>query len=268
MLRVLPSLGIFLLLTGCTSARELTPEEVLHKSMLASADLSSVSYMVHATQTTGKGDQTNILLQGNVQQESQEHAWNMGIEREGFPLVSIAGIYIAPDDLYLQIPGEDPSWYHVPQREAADPYLPLAILPLPVTLFVVTQNHGKTQFDHHTVYRYDVLLRDEAMQRLLHSPETRLPSFSEYRFTGTLWIDAESFLLRKSTWDLTGQTESETIGLDVSFTNHNTAPFIEVPRGAEGWLSQTRTSVKNIFETIPPSLSLLLGLPNVTEEMQ
>ncbi|MBI2117775.1 hypothetical protein HYT95_02650, partial [Candidatus Peregrinibacteria bacterium] len=79
-----------------------------------------------------------------------------------------------------------------------------------------------------------------------------------FRFTGTLWIDAESFLLRRSTCDVTTQAADEMMKLDVTLENDRTAPTVQTPT----------ITAKHIFENIPPSLSLLLGMPKVTDEMQ
>ncbi len=232
---------LVLLLTACRSIRTFTPEEVLQKSMQASAALSSVSYTVRATHATGNGDHTNVLLQGNLHRESQKHDWRMSVERDGIFIGSTAGVSVEPDDLYL--------------------------LPLPATLLEVVQDRGRTQWDNHAVYRYDVALRDAETESLLDTLTGSPSLLPLFHFTGTLWIDSESFLLRRSTWDVTTQASDEIMKLDVTLKNHNTAPTMQIPDGEEG-SPQTRASVEHIFENIPSSLSLLLGMPKVTDEMQ
>ena len=232
---------LVLLLTACRSIRTFTPEEVLQKSMQASAALSSVSYTVRATHATGNGDHTNVLLQGNLHRESQKHDWRMSVERDGIFIGSTAGVSGEPYDLYL--------------------------LPLPATLLEVVQDRGRTQWDNHAVYRYDVALRDAETESLLDTLTGSPSLLPLFHFTGTLWIDSESFLLRRSTWDVTTQASDEIMKLDVTLKNHNTAPTMQIPDGEEG-SPQTRASVEHIFENIPSSLSLLLGMPKVTDEMQ
>lgn len=222
--------------------RTFTPEEVLQKSMQASTALSSVSYTVRATHTTGNGDHTNVLLQGNLHRKSQKHDWHMSVERNGMFIGSTAGVNVEPNDLYL--------------------------LPLPGTLLEVVQDRGRTQLDNHTVYRYDVALRDTEAENLLDTLTESPSPLPMFRFTGTLWIDAESFLLRRSTWDVTTQATDEVIKLDVTVKNHNTAPDIQVSTITEDWSPKTQIPVQHIFENIPPSLSLLLGIPKVTDKMQ
>lgn len=233
--------SLILLLTACRSMRTLAPTAVLQKSMHASATLSSVSYTVRATHTTESDDHTNVLLQGNLQRESQKHDWHMSVEHNGIFIGSTAGVSVEPDDMYL--------------------------LPLPATLLEVIQDRGRTPLDNHTVYRYDVALRKEAGGLLDTLTENPSP-LSMFRFTGTLWIDTESFLLRRSTWDITTQERNEIMRLDVTLKDHNATPTTRVPNVVEEWSPQTRTPVKHIFENIPPSLSLLLGIPKVTDEMQ
>ncbi len=223
---------LVLLLTACQSIRTLTPEEVLQKSMQASTALSSVSYTVRATHTTENGDHTNVLLQGNFDRESQKNDWYISVERNGTFIGSTAGVSVEPNDSHL--------------------------LPLPASLIRVVQDRGRTRWDDTMVYRYDVALRDAEAENLIDALTENSSLLPRFRFTGTLWIDAESFLLRRSTWDVTTQAADEMMKLDVTFKNDRTAPTMQTPN----------VTVKHIFENIPPSLSLLLGIPKVTDEMQ
>src|SRR3989338_1368832 len=225
---------LVLLLTACRSIRIFTPEEVLQKSMQASTIFSSVSYTMHAKHTAGNGDYTNVLLQGNLHRESQKHDWRMSVERNGMFVGSIAGVRAEPGDLYLQ-------------------------LPFPASLLKVVQDRGRTQLDNHAVYRYDVVLRDAQAESLLDTLTESPSQLPMFRFTGTLWIDSESFLIRRSTWDITMQDTDEMMKLDVTVKNHNAAPTMQIPNV---------TSVENIFENIPTSLSLLLGIQKLIDEMQ
>lgn len=243
MFRILLLTGItVLLLPGCRTFQALSPEIVLQRSMHANAALSSVSYTVRATHTTGSGGRTNVLLQGNLHRESQIHDWHMRVERNGMFIGSMSGARVEPDDLY---------WF-----------------PLPVTLLTVVKDNRQTQWDGRAVYRYDVALRDTETESLLDTLTGDPFPLPIFHFTGTLWIDAESFLLRRSTWDIATQTADEVMRLDVTLENHNAAPFIPIPDVAEKWPSLAQESVQRIFDTIPPSLSLLLGVPDMTEEMQ
>lgn len=242
MARVLLTGMLVLLLTACRSARTFTPEEVLQKSMQASTALSSVSFVVRATHTTGNGDQTNVLLQSNIHRESQQHDWHISVERNGIVIGSTGGVSDDQDDLSL--------------------------LPLPTTFLTVVQDRGRTQLDHHTVYRYDVAVREMEAGDLLDTLTESPSPLSLFRFTGTLWIDAESFLLRRSTWDITTPASQEVMKLDSTVKNYNAAPTMHIPTVVEEGEPPTRASIERIFENIPPSLSLLLGIPNVAEEMQ
>ncbi|MBI2524255.1 hypothetical protein HYW11_03565, partial [Candidatus Peregrinibacteria bacterium] len=132
------------------------------------------------------------------------------------------------------------------------------LLPLPASLIRVVQDRGRTRWDDTMVYRYDVALRDAEAENLIDALTESSSLLPRFRFTGTLWIDAESFLLRRSTWDVTTQAADEMMKLDVTFKNNRTAPTMQIPN----------VTAKHIFENIPPSLSLLLGMPKVTDEMQ
>lgn len=231
-----------LLLAACQNLRALTPEEVLQRSMQASTSLSSVSYVVNATHTARNGDHTNVLLQGNLHRESQKNDWRLRIERNGIFIGTTTGVSV----------------------ESGDPYF----FPLPATLMEIVRDHGRTPFNNDTVYQYDVALRDAEVKDLLDIfTETPSP-FTVFHCTGTLWIDAESFLLRRSTWDITLPASNEKMKLDITIKNHNSVPMVHVPDNAEERLPQMWASVENILENIPPSLSLLLGIPKVPHEMQ
>lgn len=243
MFRLLLLVGIpVLLLAACRGMQALSPEEVLQRSMQENAVLSSVSYTVRATHITGSGTHTDVLLQGNLHRESQTHDWHMSVERNGVFIGSMSGARVEPDDLYL--------------------------LPLPINLLTVVKDTGQMQWDGRTVYRYDVALRDAETDGLLDTLTGDPFPLPTFRFTGTLWIDTESFLLQRSTWDIVTQTTDEMIRLDVTLQNHNTAQAIHIPDATEERLPMTQASAQRIFDTIPPSLSLLLGTPHVTREMQ
>lgn len=208
--------------------------------MRASTALSAVSYVVHAAHTAENGDRTDVLLGGWLRRDVQQHAWHIRVERNGAFVGSASGASIEPDDPYL--------------------------LPLPAALLTVTRDRGQTRWNNRTVYLYDVTLRDEAGD-LLDALANRPSPFPALRFTGTLWIDAESFLLRRSTWDVASQTGDERMRLDIVIRDEDTAPAMRLPVAADTLPPHDRASVERIFDAIPPSLSLLLGRPKETEGM-
>lgn len=206
--------------------------------MHASTTLSAVSYAVHATHSVESGDRTDVLLEGGLRRDVQQHAWRIRVERNGAFVGSASGASID------------------------DPYL----LPLPAALLTVTRDRGRTQWNNRTVYLYDVALRDEAGD-LLDALADRPSPFPALRFTGTLWIDAESFLLCRSTWDVVSQTGDERMRLDIVIRDADIAPTMRPPVAADTLPPHERISVERIFDAIPPSLSLLLGRPKETEGM-
>lgn len=224
-------------LAACRSQQAFAPEEVLRKSMHASTTLSAVSYAVHAAHTAENGERTDVLLEGELRRDAQQHNWHIRVERNGAFIGSASGASIN------------------------DPYL----LPLPTALLMVMRDRGQTQWNNRTVYLYDVALRNEAGDLL--DALAGQSSFPALRFTGTLWIDAESFLLRRSTWDVVSQTSDERMKLDIVINDEDAAPAMLLPVAADERPPHDRASVERIFDAIPPSLSLLLGRPKDAEGM-
>ena len=206
--------------------------------MHASTTLSTVSYAVHAAHTAENGDRTDVLLEGKLRREAQQHDWRIRAERNGAFIGSASGASVD------------------------DPYL----LPLPAALLTVTRDRGQTQWNNRTVYLYDVALRDEAGD-LLDALVDRPSPFPALRFTGTLWIDAESFLLRRSTWDVASQTTGEKMRLDIVIRDEDAASALRLPVAADQRPPHDRASIERIFDAIPPSLSLLLWKPKEAEGM-
>ncbi len=206
--------------------------------MQASTTLSTVSYAVHAAHTAENGDRTDVLLEGELRREARQHDWHIRAERNGAFIGSASGTSVD------------------------DPYL----LPLPAALLTVTRDRGQTQWNHRTVYLYDVTLRDEAGD-LLDALADRPSPFPVLRFTGTLWIDADSFLLRRSTWDVASQTTGEKMRIDIVIRDEDTAAALRLPVAADQRPPHDRKSVERIFDAIPESLSLLLWRPKEAEGM-
>lgn len=227
-------------LAACRSERALSPEEVLQRSMHASAALPTVSYAVRAAHTAENGDRTDVLLEGGLRRDTQQHYWRIRVERNGALVGSASGASIEPDDPYL--------------------------LPLPTALLTVARDRGMTQWSNRTAYLYDVVLRDEAGDLFDALTDRPLP-FPALRFTGTLWIDAESFLPLRSTWDVTSRGGGEKMTLDIA-AMRDAALIPALPITAQDQPpTRDRASVEHIFDAIPPSLSLLLGRPKEAEEV-
>lgn len=227
-------------LAACRSERTLDPEEVLQRSTRASAALPTVSYAMRAAHTAENGDRTDVLLEGGLRRDAQQHHWRIRVERNGALIGSASGASIEPDDPYL--------------------------LPLPATFLKVARNRGMTQWNNRTAYMYDVVLRDEAGDLFDALADRPLP-FPALRFTGTLWIDAESFLPLRSTWDVTSRGGEEKMTLDIAAMRD--ATLIPTPPISAHDQPPTRdqASIERIFDAIPPSLSLLLGRPKEAEEV-
>lgn len=227
-------------LAACRSQRAFAPEEVLRRSINASAALQTVSYAMRAVHTAENGDQTDVILEGGLWRDAQRHGWRISVERNGAIVGSASGVSIEPDDPYL--------------------------LPFPAELLMVARDRGMTQWNNRVAYLYDVILRDDAgdlLDALANSPSP-LPAL---RFMGTLWIDAESFLLRRSTWDVAAQTGDERMRLDIVISDEDTATAMRLPVAADTLSPHDRASVERIFDAIPPSLSLLLGRQKEAEGM-
>lgn len=227
-------------LTACQSRQALAPEEVLRRSMQAGAALPTVSYAVRAAHTAKNGDRTDVLLEGDLLRDAHKHHWRIRVERNGSLIGSASGAGIAPDDPYL--------------------------LPLPAALLKVTRDRGMTQWNNRAAYLYDVVLRDEAGD-LFDALADRPVPLPALRFTGTLWIDAESFLPLRSTWEVTSRGGEEKMTLDIIMRDAADAPAPPTAVASDQPLARDPVSIERIFDAIPPSLSLLLGRPKEAEEV-
>lgn len=116
----------------------------------------------------------------------------------------------------------------------------------------VARDHGIERYDSRNVYRYDVVFDPEKfasflgeIDRLRGEEQPNGAGFDPLAVTaallgvgatGQLWIDAETFLLRRIEWDVsvkTGETDFLNVSLQVHLFDHGQAPAITLPDGAK-----------------------------------
>lgn len=272
MRRLLSFSILFLALVGCTRLPELSSDEVLRRAARVSGDLESSVFSLDASTTTSPGtaltfdvegvfqsggDQVEAKgnIEGHIQQQNTRHAVQSTFET-----------FIAWDeDVYLKISSLDikPSypllsaealemfrdrWWRIPQtkaeagssRIAPDP----GILRAQAEVVSVTRNLGGTTVNGRPAFHYAVALdRQKLLEYLAQVAGARGEEFDREGMqvllegidaTGELWIDAESFLMHRLTWEITKKdgAASSMTRVSLTFRDHNAAPVIAPPKGA------------------------------------
>lgn len=239
MRRVFASAAFLLLLAGCGPVKRaaLQPAEVLHRSVVASNTLDSFSYAmdaefeaagtIDAAAMTGSLHLTGSLL--------RERTIATGI---GFVNVRFAGgektepVELRIEGAYAMVPHQRPAlrvdsistvsgsvmiehdagqrWISLPIDDSPSPMESAASIDqrwiaLQSSAMHVVKDFGIENFGGSDVYHYQVALNMEALEAMF-GPEQdgALRATLQDRLKGELWIDADSFLLRRAAWNLEG----------------------------------------------------------------
>lgn len=131
----------------------------------------------------------------------------------------------------------------------------------------VISDEGFTKVDGRKAYHYKVGIDTEKLLQFLEQiARDRKESFDRDTITplllkitadGELWVDAETFLIRRISWKLTGLQERESGmivdgSFSVTLTDHNAAPPILPPKDSQVLTPQL------LLEGAQPSSSILL----------
>ncbi len=110
----------------------------------------------------------------------------------------------------------------------------------------VTKEYARETIDGHPCYSYDMEIDPEKLSAFLQRAtqeqgDTYDATLAEKLLTrfsakGHMWIDAESFVLRRLHWDIASLAPlpaTVAIGLQLDLRNHNAAPTLQPPEGAQ-----------------------------------
>lgn len=90
----------------------------------------------------------------------------------------------------------------------------------------VRQDFGIENVGGIRMYHYSVALKQEVIDSLVDSKENGLKSLLRNKLTGDIWIDANSFVLRRASWklhDLSVDRGALSVHADISVFDHNYA---------------------------------------------
>ncbi|HRH93783.1 MAG TPA: hypothetical protein PKV72_04615 [Candidatus Peribacteria bacterium] len=236
---VFASTACLLLLAGCGAAKRvvLQPAEVLHRSVVASNTLDSFSYALDAEfETAGTRDAAamtgSLHLTGSLLRE-RTIATGIGFVNVRFAGDENAGpVELRIDGAYAMVPHQRPAlrmdsistvsgavmvqhaagerWISLPIDDSPTPMESAASIDQPrialqSSAMQVTKDLGIEKFGGNDVYHYQVALNMEALETMFGTGQDG--AFRETlqdRLKGELWIDADSFLLRRAAWSLEG----------------------------------------------------------------
>lgn len=171
-------------------------------------------------------------------------------------------------------------WWKLPSGDAsATPALPVTpdprILELQTQAVRVTKDRGMADVNGRLSYRYDLALDQEKMMHFLEevARERKEPfdraewqkSFEGITMTGETWIDAENFQLNRLIWNAVSEREEApwTLVFEISFTDHDKAPPIAPPTGA-----QELGSLGDMIPGLQPPGTLPPSMDSLTPEAQ
>ena len=143
-------------------------------------------------------------------------------------------------------------WWQLPLRGSGQGSVPITpdpqLLRAQVEVVDVMEDHGFKKIDGHNAYHYTVSInRDRLLKFLEKRAEEEEGSFDRdeaivmlerLTVTGELWIDAETYHVRKVEWEAkqaaTKEDEQEsTLSFTMSLNDHNEAEPITAPADAE-----------------------------------
>ena len=279
------AMGI-LLLSGCRRAGDLSPAEVLQRSMAASAQLQSVDYEGTASlsqATSAMTLQTTAKLQGTLSHGGQQTSFSADIEgttkHAGQPAKAfhlLGDVVSESQNLFVRARTVSPEllpsgagqevinvWWSIP---GAEPSSVQSLTPDPqflraqASVVTVTGDKGLDSINGRDAYRYAVTIDPERLVALMKStaeqqgkpfdPVTARGQFARYDTIGELWIDAETFFPHRLQWTITskGDPPSERMGFTVDLRHHNAAAPIILPENPQ--VLDTGL-LENILSTVP-----------------
>ncbi len=279
------AMGI-LLLSGCRRAGDLSPAEVLQRSMTAGAQLQSVDYEGTASLSQATPPMTlqaTAKLQGTLSHGGQQTAFSVDIEgttkrigqsakafhfssdvvsesqnlfvraRTVSPALLPSGAGQEVINVWWSIPGEKPSSV---QSLTPDPQF----LRAQAAVVTVTGDKGLVSINGRDAYRYAVTIDPERLVALMKStaeqqgkpfdePTTR-SQFARYDTIGELWIDAGTFFPLRLQWTITSKENppAERIEFAADLRHHNAAAPIVLPENPQ---ILDRSLLQNILPALP-----------------
>lgn len=260
------------LFTGCNAKSGLPPEEVLRRAILRghTLDSASLSASVSVAIDEGKSLSGSSVVQAILHNGGTAWSATSTFRASGtfvpsgetsgrVTVLTLDGhqLFLKPESLQGEISelvkktltGSQNGWWTIGESESGQVVRTVRSAPAPAELdqaasmFTITDSRPPRRGqDGRLEYRLDVEL-SKKVQEELFPPNTTENAV----VTGTLFIDAQDFTLRRSAWeihDLKTLFGLASIHFDVSLQDFDRAPVIKLPVGSSATLP-----FKDIFAT-------------------
>ncbi len=247
-----------LVLSSCAKQGAYPPDEVLRRAALASAQLQSALFDVHADGdglVSGSALRASLALQGTLQQGGKENAFhavltgntdqkNIHYEFSADADVASAAngdmafqmhtAAITPPSALLQDGMTEQllgKWWSLPsgRKDAAAAITPdPALLRAQSQVVKVTQDRGLETLDGDPMYHYAVAIDPAKLLTFLQQVAQEkgetfdaaqaAADLGKYRATGELWIDAQTWYVHRLSWDIRTVASSGPLVFHVTLT--------------------------------------------------
>lgn len=252
-----------LLLTAC-SQNALPKEEVFNNAMSAIQMFTSASFVLHAKSDANNATQWSADATGDMASAGKQLRFDLQMSMgEG---TSFKGSIIVPGENEVYVKADSLSlgqniapvgsmiqgtWWALPSGTGSDTAVGGALSPDPSLLSMqlqtleVTKEHGIQRLNQRKAYMYDVTMNKDKLLAYLQTVEQqRNGTFDREQWqaylaardiTGTVWIDAETFLPDRLSWTVVSSDPADrsTITFDVTFARQNEDVSISPPSDAK-----------------------------------
>jgi hypothetical protein len=235
----------------------LPPREVLQRAERANSQLDSARFRGEFSLSVPFASSAKTvrgILEGRMQSGGHQIALELDAEigdgRSAAVSTRIRGqVILLPDGAFIRIDSLEQRGVasDVPREWIALPFLHTsatstspdpAMLNLQMQTLTVREDRGITTLIGHDVYHYAVSVDPTKFHTFISALETGTGTLTPFTADGELWIDADTFALRRVQWVWEQSTPGipaslSSFWLDVS--SHNTAPPVSPPENSLPW---------------------------------
>lgn len=264
-------LSAFVLLSACATTSTVPAETVLQKSTVANQALTSARFDVVAdfTDLAGTASQNDGTIRVNGVMQNGGRQLHLSFDADidstktvgGVSDIRAAGevIVAGEHEVYtnierLDIEPADPlfssemfrqligHWWKMPSGSGNN--LPIesispdpAFLKMQTDVITVTKDRGIIKMNGRSVHHYDTAIDTQKLAAFLQSvPNAGLPlPLLDASITGELWIDAETYVVRKAVWKanpIEGSSSTQRITLTLEVTDPDAGVTVTPPANA------------------------------------
>lgn len=265
-------LSAFVLLSACATASTVPPETVLQKSTVANQALTSARFNVVAdfTDLAGAASENDGTIRVNGVMQNGGRQLHLSFDADVDSEKTVGGsadiramgevIVAGENEVYtnierLDIEPADPlfssdmfrqligHWWKMPSGSGAN-NLPIesispdpAFLKMQTDVIAVTRDRGIVRMDGRSVHHYDTAIDTQKLASFLQKvPNAGLPlPLLDASITGELWIDAETYVVRRAVWKahpVEGSSSTQRITLTLDVTDPDAGVTVTPPANA------------------------------------